>query len=83
MLIDEFKVKLIQCFVHTYRRIRYEFLIMNVIEQCIFSKNFTKYLMNFVLNLSMYRIIDEQRIYFLFVVLNETMYLIEISKKSI
>ena len=82
LMIQKKKPRLIQCFAYTHKRKSYNFLIVNIVERCLNSKNDHKWLMNSILNLSVYKITKKQRIYFIFYFFHNIVYFIEVSNES-
>ena len=74
------KTRLTQCFSHQYREKRYEFLIVNMIEECL--NDDLKSLVDSVLDLFVFKLISKQRIYSLWSLSRQNIYLIEASQKS-
>ena len=78
--VAEKKTRLTQCFSHQYRENKYEFLIVNMIEKCLNDN--LKSLVDFMLDLSVFKLISKQRIYNLWSLSRQNIYLIEASQKS-
>ena len=74
------KARLTQCFSHRYREKRYEFLIVNIIEECL--NDDLKFLVDFVLDLFVFKLISKQRIYSLWSLSRQSIYFIEAFQKS-
>lgn len=77
LMIQEEKARLVQCFAHTHRRKPYGFLIVDIVGRCLDSENDNEWLMDPVLDLPVYRITGEQRIYPISYLSHNTVYLIE------
>lgn len=77
--IDDIKSRLAQCFSHIYRRIIYDFVIINEMISVLENHDF---LLDSVLSLSVYKHLNAQTIYELFTVKNVLLYFIFALSKS-
>ena len=74
IIVDDEKTRLIQCLLHEYKRKRYEFLVIDFVNNTM--------LINFVFDLIIYTKSKNHRIYSIIAISNEIIYFIDASNES-
>ena len=74
IIVNDEKIRLIQCLLHEYRSKRYEFFVVNSVDDTM--------LIDFVLNFIVYTQSDNHWIYSIISISNEIIYLIDASNES-
>ena len=73
IIVNDEKIRLIQCLLHEYRNKRYEFFVVDFVDDTM--------LINFVLNFVVYTQSSNHRIYSIISISNEIIYFIDASNE--